>query len=164
MNTIIVHNPTQVPVRDYPVRDPRTKETQLWSIMPGETLEFPDYVATHFLDVYNFLQKVMTKEQLQAEQEQQKKLDAGMHFSQVKIIESKKEVSQPTVEPKPMPAPLPQPGFTNQNMQVPYQGQQSPNGVYQDEPQQPIGNNIQPGFVNGPVINPAVAANQAPVE
>lgn len=83
---MIVHNPTDTAVRDYPIQDPKTKEVSLWGIEPGETLDFPDYVGSYLVEVYGFLQRVVTQEQLNVEHEEAKKLAKGKHFETVKII------------------------------------------------------------------------------
>ena len=105
---IVIHNPTDAPIKDYPIQDSDSKEVLLWSILPGETLEFPDHVGKYLLEVYGFLQKVMTQDQYKEGKEEEKKVQEGKVFSQVKIVEAKGEVVLPT---------NPQPGFTNANMQ-----------------------------------------------
>lgn len=93
---MIVHNPADVPVLDYPIEEPGTKNVQLWSIKPGETLEFPDHVGAYLIEVYGFLQRVMTEAERKQELAEAEKLRTGKHFTQVKIVESKpKEVEQP---------------------------------------------------------------------
>jgi len=83
---MIVHNPTETPVRDYPIQDPKTKEVSLWGIEPGETLDFPDHVGAYLVEVYGFLQRVITQEQLDYEREESAKLAQGKHFEPVKVI------------------------------------------------------------------------------
>ena len=85
---MIVHNPTDTPVSDYPVQDPKTGDVHLWSITPGETLDFPDYVGSYLTEVYQFLQRVVTQEQLDAEDAEKKKLEKGRHFEPVKIVDA----------------------------------------------------------------------------
>lgn len=97
---MIVHNPTDTAVTDYPIQDPKSGEVALWSINPGETLEFPDHAGKYLTDVYGFLQRVVTKEELKVEQDEAEKLNQGKHFSPVKIVE--KGVTNAMVQP---PAP-----------------------------------------------------------
>ena len=104
---MIVHNPADVPVLDYPIEEPGTKNVQLWTIKPGETLEFPDHVGSYLLEVYGFLQRVMTEEERRAELEAEEKKKKGMHFTQVKIVKSK---------PKDAPEVQSVGGFTNENV------------------------------------------------
>lgn len=92
--TIVVHNPSDATVRDYPVQDPKTQDVALWSIAPGQTLRFPDYVANHLLDTYGFLQRVMTKEEYNTEQSRRKAVDQNKQFSPVKIVESVEAMSE----------------------------------------------------------------------
>lgn len=100
---MIIHNPTDSPVIDYPIQDPQTREVNLWSIKNGETLDFPDYVATYLTDVYGFLQRVMTEEDLRKEQEVKKKRAENTQFNQVKIVgEPESAVSIPVVTPDPV--------------------------------------------------------------
>lgn len=106
---IVVHNPTEAPVKDYPIQDPQSKEVLLWSILPGETLEFPDHVGKYLLEVYGFLQKVMTEDQYKEEQEAEKQVREGKNYSQVKIVKAEGEVVGLPTEP--------QAGFTNDVMQ-----------------------------------------------
>ena len=80
----------------------------LWSIGPGETLEFPDYAGSYLLETYGFLQKVLTQDQYNEEQEEKAKVNEGKVYNQVKIVEAKGEIVTP---------PNPQTGFTNANMQ-----------------------------------------------
>lgn len=96
---MIIHNPTETAVRDYPIQDPKSGEVALWSIMPGETLDFPEHEGRYLLDIYRFLQRIITPEQQEAEQREEARLNKGQHFSQVKIVGGK--------------------GFTNENMQPP---------------------------------------------
>jgi hypothetical protein len=84
---MIVHNPTDTAVRDYPIQDPKGGDVALWSILPGETLDFPDYAGKYLTQVYGFLQRVVTKEELKVEQDETEKLNQGKHFSPVKIVE-----------------------------------------------------------------------------
>lgn len=97
---MIVHNPTDTAVRDYPIQDPKTGDVALWSVLPGETLEFPNYAGKYLTDVYAFLQRVVTKEELKTEQDEADKLSQGKHFSPVKVVE--KGVTNATMQP---PAP-----------------------------------------------------------
>jgi len=100
--TMILHNPTQERIIDYPIQHPKTKETFTWSIGPGETLKFPKYVGEYLWDTYKFLQKIMTPEQLQLEKDEMDKLNQGRHFERVKLS-----------QPKQVTPPPPAPGFTN---------------------------------------------------
>ena len=77
---MIIHNPTDTPVRDYPIQDPKSGEVALWSILGGETLDFPDYEGRYLLEVYGFLQRIITPEQQEAERKEKEKRDAGKHF------------------------------------------------------------------------------------
>lgn len=108
---MIIFNPTEHNIFDYPIQDKETKDVKLWSIKSGETLDFPDYVGEYFLEVYGFLQRIVTKEELEKEREEKKKLDAGKHFSQVKIVEAK-----PTGKVIP---PNKYEGFTNEQTKTP---------------------------------------------
>lgn len=85
---IILHNPTDVPVRDYPIENPKNKEVQLWSINPGETLDFPEFAGKYLLDTYGFLQRIVTTKQLEDERREAEKLAQGKQFTQVKIIDT----------------------------------------------------------------------------
>lgn len=99
---MIVHNPTESPITDYPIQDPQNKEVNLWSIKPGETLDFPDYVGTYLVEVYGFLQRVMTEEDLRIENENKKKRAENTQFNQVKIVgEPTSAVSTPVEIPEP---------------------------------------------------------------
>lgn len=106
---MIVHNPSDAPVLDYPIEDQESKKVYTWSIKPGETLEFPDYVGKYLLEIYNFLQRVVTKGEREAELEAAEKLRKGQHFTQVKIVEA------PSGE-APKPDEVVNPGFKNENM------------------------------------------------
>ena len=86
---IAVHNQADADVTDYPIEDPETKEVHLWSIKAGQTLKFPDYVGNYLLEVYGFLQEVMTKEEKEARDREKARVDAGKVYSQVKIIDKK---------------------------------------------------------------------------
>lgn len=74
-----LHNPTDANIENYriaelemdksgePIRlqDGTFKETGRtleWSIGPGETLEFPEYVADYLVEIYEFLDEVKVKE------------------------------------------------------------------------------------------------------
>ena len=105
---IIIHNPTNAPIKDYPIENKESKEVLLWSILPGETLEFPDNVGTYLLNVYGFLQEVMTEDQIKERKAEEKKKEEGRVFTQVKVVKAEGEVIIP---------PNPQTGFTNDNMQ-----------------------------------------------
>jgi hypothetical protein len=83
---LILHNPIDTAVRDYPIQDPKTKEVALWGIGPGETLDFPDYVGKYLLEVYGFLQEVVTQEQLDVRRKEQEKIAQGKHFTQTKVV------------------------------------------------------------------------------
>ena len=107
---IILHNPTTNNVRDYPIQDPATKEVKLWSIDSGETLEFPDFVGKYLLEVYGFLQRVVTQEQVEKENEEKKRIDSGMKFSQVKVVTATPINTTPVEKPK---------GFTNEVVKTP---------------------------------------------
>ena len=102
----VLHNPTEAAVKDYPIRD--GEEVKLWSILPGETLGVPDSVGKYLLEVYGFLQEVVTEDQHRERLEEKKKVQEGRVYSQVKIVKAEGEVIDP---------PSPQTGFTNQNMQ-----------------------------------------------
>jgi len=105
---IVVHNPTDTSVKDFPIQNPQSKETLLWNILPGETLEFDDYVAVVLLDIYGFLQRVITEDQYKEEKKEEQKVKQGKTYDQVKIIAAEGEQTTP---------PSPQTGFTNENMQ-----------------------------------------------
>ena len=113
---IVVHNPTEAPVRDYPIKDPKTGEVLLWNINPGETLEFPDHVGKYLLDVYNFLQEVLTEDQIREREEERQKIATNKVFTQVKVVKAKGEITDAAPDEAP-PPPNPQTGFTNANMQ-----------------------------------------------
>lgn len=115
---IVLHNPTNSTVKDYPIQNEKTKEVKLWGIAPGQTLEFPDYVGQYLLEVYGFLQKVMTEDQYKEEQAEKAKIEQGKVYTQVKIIpeEKKQEVEKEAAKGVEIEAPKPQPGFTNENM------------------------------------------------
>lgn len=98
---MIIHNPTETAVRDYPIQDPKTGDVSLWSIEPGQTLDFPDYAGKYLVEVYAFLQRIVTKEQLAAEKQAEQRLSQGQHFSQVKVIDNG------------------EPGVTNADLQTP---------------------------------------------
>ena len=83
---MIIHNPTETKVSDYPIQDPKSGDVSLWSIGPGETLDFPEFAGKYLVEVYRFLQRIVTSEQLSEEQEQEAKLSKGQHFSQVKVV------------------------------------------------------------------------------
>lgn len=68
-----VTNPTKAPITDFPIfeaqYDPygevmiddqgnymRTERTLTWSLAPGESLDFPDYVAKVLKGIYDFLE------------------------------------------------------------------------------------------------------------
>lgn len=104
----VLHNPTEAPIKDYPVKDEETGEVMLWNIGPGETLEFPDSVGTYLLGVYGFLQEVITEDQHRERLEEKKKITEGKVFTQVKIVKAEGEVIAPA---------SPQTGFTNENTQ-----------------------------------------------
>lgn len=104
---IVIHNPLDVPVKDYPIQDPQSKETALWTINPGETLEFPDHVGKYLLEVYGFLQEVVTEEQVREREEEKAKIREGKVYNQVKVVKAEGEVIDP---------PSPQAGFTNENL------------------------------------------------
>lgn len=108
---IVVHNPSNAPIKDYPIQDSKGGEVLLWSIFPGETLEFPDYVGNYLLQVYAFLQKVMTEEQYREEQKEKEKIEKGQIFTQVKIVKNEGVKSEESKREE---------GFTNENMQPHY--------------------------------------------
>ncbi len=110
MDTIVLFNPTESEIRDYPIQNAKTKETKLWSILPGETLEFPKDVGNYLLEVYAFLQRVVTEEELREEEEHKKKISEGKQFSQVKVIKA----DGPVVPKEEKPA-----GFTSELMREP---------------------------------------------
>ena len=124
---MIVHNPTTNNIRDYPIQNPQTKEVKLWSIDSGETLEFPDFVGEYLLQVYGFLQRIVTEEQLKKEQEEKKRVDAGMKFSQVKVVKSTPIDTKPPDKPK---------GFTNAGVRTPA-GQPLPAATTPPDPNAP---------------------------
>lgn len=105
MKTIVVHNPTDMPVPEYPIEDPVSKKVNLWSIAPGKTLEFPYYVGEYLLEVYGFLQRVITQEELDKEKEEKEKLAKNKHFSQIKVVKKAEGLS--------VKKPDPSPGLTN---------------------------------------------------
>lgn len=113
---IVVHNPTEAPVRDYPIQDPKTREVLLWTVNPGETLEFPDHVGKYLLETYNFLQEVLTEDQVREREEERQKIAANKVYTQVKIVKAEGEVVDAKGDEAP-PPPNPQTGFTNANMQ-----------------------------------------------
>jgi len=92
---MIIFNPTESAIIDYPIQDKKTKETKLWSIQPGETLEFPDEVGTYLCLVYGFLQRVITEEDLKREQEEELKKQKGTSYPQVKVIPASSVVVPP---------------------------------------------------------------------
>lgn len=96
---MIITNPSDAAVRDFPIQDPKTGEVALWSILPGETLDFPEFEGRYLVGVYGFLQRIITPEQQALEKQEEEKLNKGKHFTQVKLVS--------------------EPGFTNQNMQPP---------------------------------------------
>lgn len=104
---MILHNPTDSPVTDYPIQDPESKDVNLWTIKPGETLEFPNYVGSYLLEVYGFLQRIMTQEEKEAEDQAREKINKNKQFSQVKIIPG-------VAQPIPVETPLPSPGLTTE--------------------------------------------------
>lgn len=153
--TVILHNPTEAPVRDFPIETPDKKQVHTWSIGPGETLEFPEYVAEVLLQVYNFLQKVMTREERDRELAEQKKKAKGQHFSQVKIVEG-----------NPSPRPPAHQGFTTDQSkgksQIPEQQ------VQQTVPDAPPAPGMVGGVVNDqapdmPNVQPAPNPESNPV-
>lgn len=83
---IVVFNPTEAPVVDYPIQDPHSKEVKMWSILPGQTLKFPAHAGNYLLETYGFLQRVMTEEEHQRELAAKKKIQQGQQFTQVKIV------------------------------------------------------------------------------
>lgn len=91
-----IHNPTESQVLDYPIEDKVTKEVKLWSIKPGETLKFPDNVGTYLLEVYGFLQRVMTQEEKEKEDAMKVALRTNTQFNQEKIIDAPtRDISRP---------------------------------------------------------------------
>lgn len=114
---MIIHNPTDVAINDYPIQDPETKKTRLWGIKGGETLKFPDYVGQYLLDTYGYLQKIQTQAEYEAEQAQKKRVDSGQHFNQLKVI--KKDVAPSEAPAQEIKQPESVGGFTNQLMQTP---------------------------------------------
>lgn len=117
---IVVHNPTEAAVPNYPIQDPATKEVLLWTIGPGETLEFPDYVGKYLLEVYGFLQEVLTEDQVREREQERKKISEGRVYSQVKVVRASGEVIDQDfeeAEPEAGDTPAPQVGFTNANSQ-----------------------------------------------
>lgn len=111
---MIIHNQSNAPVVDYPISDPKTKEVLAWTIKPGQTLEFPDYVGEYLTEVYGFLQRVITKEQRQAEIESQQRIDQNRHFDPVKIVDNNEAVSK---ELQPVSGPIG--GYMNNQLQQP---------------------------------------------
>jgi hypothetical protein len=98
---MIIHNPTTTDVPEYPIEDPKNGEVNLWSLAAGQTLDFPEHVGKYLLEVYGFLQRVMTQEQVDIEAEEARRKETGQTFSQVKIVKS------------------PEKGFTNEMVQPP---------------------------------------------
>lgn len=101
---MIIHNPTETAVRDYPIQDPKSGDVALWSIEPGQTLDFPDYAGKYLVSTYAFLQRIVTSEQLSAEKREEERLNKGQHFSQVKVVDE---------------SGTPEPGVTNADLQTP---------------------------------------------
>jgi len=97
---MIVHNPTNTAVRDFPIQDLESKETRLWSVLPGETLDLPDSVGEYLLQVYAFLQRVVTAEQLKSEERIKKDIAANKQFNPIKIVEPEqiKEIIDPRLD------------------------------------------------------------------
>ena len=85
--SIVIHNPTDSDVLDYPIQDPKTQEVALWSIKSGETLKFPDYVGQYLLDTYQFLQREITRADLDREKQERERLEKNKHFSQVRLVD-----------------------------------------------------------------------------
>lgn len=102
---MIVHNPTDTPVRDYPIQDPKTGEVYLWSILPGETLDFPDYAGSYLVEIYAFLQRVVTKEQLEAERRAEEAKAKGKQFSPIKVVDNPQGGLTNSMAQEPAPTP-----------------------------------------------------------
>lgn len=130
--SIVVHNPTETPVRDYPIQNPATNEVQLWSINPGETLEFPDFAGKYLLDIYQFLQRIVTSKQLQAEREAEARLAKGQQFDQIKVVDK---------------------GFTNEMMQPPVSTSLAPS-----DPELTPADQQMSGAIEGDAVSQAVGA------
>ncbi len=119
---IVVHNPLDIwvpeqvkdangnidPLKGYPIKDPNG-EVRCWSIGPGETLEFEDHVGKYLLEVYAFLQEVVTEDQVKEREEEAAKIREGKVYSQVKVVKAEGEVVGSVEKPAP--------GFTNETMQ-----------------------------------------------
>lgn len=77
MKTLVIHNPSREDIKDYIISeaklDPTTGDPYIntgtgqpestgralmWSIGPGETVEFPAYVAEYLMGVFGFLELV----------------------------------------------------------------------------------------------------------
>ena|SRR3990167_7880483 len=98
---MILFNPTDHTIKDFPIENTKTGEVFQWTIKPGETLDFPDYAGTYLLEIYGFLQRVVTQEQLDKEAIEKKKVSAGQHFSQVRIVPSEQvKIPEPEVSQK----------------------------------------------------------------
>lgn len=115
--TIVLHNPTDAPITDYPIQDPGSKEVLLWTINPGQTLEFPQHVGKYLLEVYGFLQEVMTEEQHAERKEEEKKVQEGRAYTQVRIVKGEGEIVNAAPVDDPNQPKQPAAGFTNETMQ-----------------------------------------------
>lgn len=112
---MIIHNPLNIwvpeqakddPLKGYPVKDP-SGEVRCWCIGPGETFDFPDHVGKYLLEVYGFLQEVLTEDQHAERQAEKEKIEQGRVYTQVKIVKAEGEVvDQPKDKVE---------GFTNEN-------------------------------------------------
>lgn len=115
---MIIHNPTDVRApggeKGYPIEHPKTKEVHEWAIEPGETLDFPDYVGEVLIEVYQFLQRVVTKKDHELELEEKEKVDKGRHFERVKIVDSISSLTPPQKEKVEKPETLE--GFTSEEV------------------------------------------------
>lgn len=137
---MIIHNPTDTDVLDYPIQNPQTGEVALWSIRRGETLDFPVHEGKYLLGIYAFLQRIITQDQLESEKREEQKLNKGQHFDQVKIVGDK--------------------GFTNENMQPPAPTSLAPQNPVVTPPEQQPSNNPTPPApeMSGAVDGDAAAA------
>lgn|SRR3990167_3939622 len=113
-DTVVVHNPTDHSIIDYPIEDPTSKEVFVWSIKPNETLTFPYSVGMYLLEIYGFLQRVVTEEELKAETAEKKKMQEGKHFNPIKVVRSPAPASDAPAEP--VDTPQTPSGFTSESM------------------------------------------------
>ena len=129
---MILHNQADADVIDYPIEEPGTKQVHLWSIKSGQTLDFPEHVGKYLLQVYGFLQEVITLEEKKQREDDLRKVNENRHFVQFKIVNKEKPapqasgavvepreaaegVSSDTVRGKPNPYPVQQAPETPEN-------------------------------------------------